>query len=381
MTGRQRWPRRFVAGSSIFRRLSALGFRLVLEPGVESLEPSIPPNWGYRPHAQASITGVVRDASGAVLPGVTVEASSPALIEKVRSVVTDGTGQYRIIDLRPGTYVVTYTLSGFSIVRREGIELTGTFVATIDVDLRVGGLEETITVTGDSPIVDIQRTTQQRVFDQEVIEQIPVGRSHINMVVLIPGLAAAQPGRGALADVGGTNNLQNTTFTIHGGRTAGPLFQRHHTAGDRALGDGSTPFMRAAKSGDVVVMRLLLEAGADPKLTQPNQANALMLAAGMGWRDGSPAAPSYDQGSERDAIEAIKLCMQSGLDINAATNTGETTLHAAISGRGSLPIVRFLVENGADLGARNKQGRTPLEVAIASRRELPEIVAYLKSVN
>jgi ankyrin repeat protein len=139
--------------------------------------------------------------------------------------------------------------------------------------------------------------------------------------------------------------------------------------------------MRAAKSGDVVVMRLLLEAGADPKLTQPNQANALMLAAGMGWRDGSPAAPSYDQGSERDAIEAIKLCMQSGLDINAATNTGETTLHAAISGRGSLPIVRFLVENGADLGARNKQGRTPLEVAIASRRELPEIVAYLKSVN
>jgi hypothetical protein len=94
----------------------------VLEPGVESLEPSIPPNWGYRPHAQASITGVVRDASGAVLPGVTVEASSPALIEKVRSVVTDGTGQYRIIDLRPGTYVVTYTLSGFSIVRREGID-------------------------------------------------------------------------------------------------------------------------------------------------------------------------------------------------------------------------------------------------------------------
>jgi ankyrin repeat protein len=164
-------------------------------------------------------------------------------------------------------------------------------------------------------------------------------------------------------------------------RLAGPLFQRHHTAGDRALGEGSTPFMRAAKSGDVVVMRLLLEAGADPKLTQPNQADALMLAAGMGWRDGSPAAPSYDQGSERDAIEAIKLCMQSGLDINATTNNGETALHAAISGRASLPIVRFLVENGADLAARNKQGRTPLEVAIASRRELPEIVAYLKSVN
>ena len=110
-------------------------------------------------------------------------------------------------------------------MRREGIELTGTFVATIDVDLRVGALEETITVTGESPIVDVQRTTQQRVFDQQVIEQIPAGRSHINMVVLIPGLAAAQPGRGALADVGGTNNLQNTTFSIHGGRTSDTRLQ------------------------------------------------------------------------------------------------------------------------------------------------------------
>ena len=110
-------------------------------------------------------------------------------------------------------------------MRREGIELTGTFVATIDVDLRVGSLEETITVTGESPIVDMQRTTQQRVFDQQVIEQIPAGRSHINMVVLIPGLAAAQPGRGALADVGGTNNLQNTTFSIHGGRTSDTRLQ------------------------------------------------------------------------------------------------------------------------------------------------------------
>ena len=144
-------------------------------------------------HAQASIAGVVRDASGAVLPGVTVEATSPVLIEKTRTVVTDGNGQYRIVDLRPGTYAVTFTLSGFSPIRREAIELTGSFVATIDVDLKVGSVQETITVTGESPIVDIQRTTQQRVFDQQVIEAIPAGRSHINMVVLIPGLAA-RPG-------------------------------------------------------------------------------------------------------------------------------------------------------------------------------------------
>jgi hypothetical protein len=95
--------------------------------------------------AQAAITGVVRDTSGGVLPGVTEEAASPVLFEKVRSVISDETGQYRVVDLRPGTYSVTFTLPGFSTVVREGIELSGTFVATVNADLRVGALEETIT--------------------------------------------------------------------------------------------------------------------------------------------------------------------------------------------------------------------------------------------
>ena len=117
-------------------------------------------------HAQA-ITGTVQDTSGAVLPGVTVEAASPALIEKVRTAVTDGTGQYRIVDLRPGTYTVTFTLTGFSTVKREGIELTGSFTATVNADMRVGALEETITVTGETPIVDVQSARRQTVVSKD----------------------------------------------------------------------------------------------------------------------------------------------------------------------------------------------------------------------
>src|SRR5205807_7972529 len=100
--------------------------------------------------AQGTITGLVKDTSGAILPGVTVEASSPALIERVRTAVTDGSGQYRIVDLRPGEYTVTFMLTGFSSLKREGIELTGTVTASVHAELKVGGVSETITVTGES---------------------------------------------------------------------------------------------------------------------------------------------------------------------------------------------------------------------------------------
>jgi hypothetical protein len=119
------------------------------------------PTLGYA-QAQASIAGSVRDTSGAVLPGVTVEASSPELIEKVRSAITDATGQYRIENLRPGTYTVTFALAGFSTVRREGIELAGTATFNVNAELKVGTLEETITVTGESPIVDVQTARRSR---------------------------------------------------------------------------------------------------------------------------------------------------------------------------------------------------------------------------
>lgn len=163
--------------------------------------------------AQASIAGQVKDASGAVLPGVTVEAASPVLIEKVRTVVTDGTGQYRIVDLRPGSYTVTFTLAGFNTIKREGIELTGSFTAAVDVDMRVGALEETITVTGETPIVDVRSATRQQVMDHDIIDAIPANRSPFALGVLIPGVASGSQ------DVGGSANINAADgLALHGGR-------------------------------------------------------------------------------------------------------------------------------------------------------------------
>ena len=138
--------------------------------------------------AQASITGVVKDTSGAVLPGATVEVASPALIEKVRTAVTDGSGQFRIVDLRPGIYTVTFTLPGFSTIRREGIELTGTFVASVSAELKVGTLTETITVTGESPIVDVQSIRRQTTVSGDVIASLPSSRSYGALFQLVPAV-------------------------------------------------------------------------------------------------------------------------------------------------------------------------------------------------
>ena len=114
-------------------------------------------------HAQSSITGTIRDVSGAVLPGVTVEAASPVLIEKVRTAVSDGTGRLSPHRAPPGTYSLTFTLPGFTTVKRDGVEITGAGVITINADMRVGDLQETITVTGETPIVDVQSTRRQQV--------------------------------------------------------------------------------------------------------------------------------------------------------------------------------------------------------------------------
>ena len=165
----------------------------------------------------SGIAGAVRDTTGAVMPGVTVEAFSPALIDKVRTVVTDEQGLYKIVDLRPGTYTVTFTLTGFSTVKRDGLELTTGVTATVNADLRVGGLAETITVSGQSPMVDVQNVVQQRVITTAVLESLPNAKSIQSLAALIPGLSADAGSSGH--DVGGTLGDIPTGFSIHGGRT------------------------------------------------------------------------------------------------------------------------------------------------------------------
>ena len=149
-------------------------------------------------YAQASISGVIKDASGAVLPGVTVEAASPVLIEKVRTAVTDAEGQYRIIDLRAGTYSVTFSLTGFNAFRREGIELTGSFNATVNGDLKIGAIAETITVTGETPIVDTQSVRRQTTISGDLITAIPSARSYASLMTLMPNTVVAT---GAASDI------------------------------------------------------------------------------------------------------------------------------------------------------------------------------------
>jgi Carboxypeptidase regulatory-like domain len=165
---------------------------------------------------QASIAGAARDSSGAALPGVTVEVSSPALIEKVRTTITDDRGLFRIVNLPPGTYSVTFALQGFNQVKRDGIELTGSFTAQIDADLSVGGLTETLTVTGASPIVDVQSIRRQTTISNDVLTAIPTARSWAATALLIPGIVTiggsppdiqVTPQMTVFGGAGGRNNV------------------------------------------------------------------------------------------------------------------------------------------------------------------------------
>jgi hypothetical protein len=178
--------------------------RWILLAGLLSLMPA-------SAFAQASLAGVVKDASGAVLPGVSVEISSPVLIEKTRTAVTDGTGVYQITDLRPGTYALTFTLSGFATVKREGVEVSGAGVVTINADMRVGNVSETVTVTGETPVVDVQSTRREAVLDSNIVKDLPTARGPANLLATVPALTGS-----AMAQSSATPTFV-AFFSTHGG--------------------------------------------------------------------------------------------------------------------------------------------------------------------
>src|SRR5262249_39670250 len=162
----------------------------------------------------AAISGVVKDGPGGVMPGVTVEASSPALIEKTRATVTDAQGQYQIIELRPGTYTVTSSLQGFATLTKAGVELTSNFTATVNAELKVGDIAETVTVSGASPLVDVTKVTQQKVITSEELNTVPTAKSTLSLISLMPA-AAAPP---SAQDVGGGKGETSVRMSIHGAR-------------------------------------------------------------------------------------------------------------------------------------------------------------------
>jgi hypothetical protein len=184
-------------------------------------------------HAQSAIAGVVKDTSGAVLPGVTVEASSDVLIEKTRSVITDGEGAYRIVDLRPGTYVVSFVLPGFQTFKREGLELPANFVATINADMKVGALEESVTVSGASPVVDVNSNVKSQVLNRDVLDAVPSAKTIQSLGQLVVGVSLSSP------DVGGSRAMQQTYFAVHGVGASGTMVTVDGLITNGIMGDGA----------------------------------------------------------------------------------------------------------------------------------------------
>ncbi len=191
--------------------------------------------WPRAAHAQggSTIAGTVKDASGAVLPGVTVEVASDVLIEKTRTAVTDGSGLYKIIDLRPGIYVVTFTLTGFQSIKREGLELPASFTATIDESMKVGSLEESVTVSGASPVVDVTSNVKEQTLPRDVLDAVPNAHTIQSVGQLIPGVSLTAP------DTGGSQQMQQTYFSVHGLGAAGTTVMIDGLVINSEQGDGA----------------------------------------------------------------------------------------------------------------------------------------------
>jgi len=205
-------------------------------------------------HAQSAFSGVVRDASGAVLPGVTVEASSSVLIEKTRSVITDETGRYTMVDLRPGTYKLTFTLVGFSTLVRDAVELPGNTTVPINVELRVGSLEESITVSGQTPLVDVQNAQRTQVVQREVLDALPTTRNMQSVGSIVPGVKLSRP------DVGGSQGMEQTYMRTHGADDRHTSMQVDGMSVNSSMGDGNIQ----AYNDDALAQQVVFQTSALP---------------------------------------------------------------------------------------------------------------------
>jgi hypothetical protein len=193
--------------------------------------------------ATGVVAGVVKDATGGVMPGVTVEASSPALIEKTRSAITDGEGQYKIISLPTGTYTVTFTLEGFNIVKRENIDIKAAFTAAVNAEMRIGSLQETITVSGASPTVDVQNVLQQSSVSRDIMDSVPAAKTFGSYAVLLPGVTVNAP------DVGGAYGDLSVSLTIHGSRSNDSQIMMDGMLAHNGIGGGGGQYGQFLNNG------------------------------------------------------------------------------------------------------------------------------------
>ena len=255
--------------------------------------------------AQSAIAGTVKDTSGAVLPGVTVEASSPVLIEKVRSVVTNEQGQFTIVDLRPGTYSVKFTLPGFNTYVRDGLELPADFTATINAEMKVGALEETITVTGESPVVDVSSTARVQVLNREMLDAIPTGRSIYGMSQLIVGVSLNVP------DVGGSRAMQQTYMSTRGLTSANNIVQMDGLMINGLDGDGAVQ----QYINNAVIQEMSYQtagAGADVSpggvrvnVVPRDGGNQFSGSFFGAWQDGAWQANNFSEDLRRGGLRAV----------------------------------------------------------------------------
>ena len=277
--------------------------------------------------AQSSIAGQVTDNTGGVLPGVTVEAASPALIEGARVVVTDGTGQYNIIDLRPGTYALTFTLPGFGTQVRDELALTAEQAMTIDVAMSVGAVEESVTVSGASPVVDVQQVQRVEVLSREVQEAIPTGRSIWSYAQLVPGVRLSKP------DVGGLSGHQQATISGPGASRRDTVMEIDGQDVSMYIGDTWMPYLNPMLTAETSytttgigaeTQRGGLRINMVPK-EGGNQFSGSFFAGGSptrGWqgdnwtqRLGDLGIQSIQQGDDRDGVPHLDRVYDLNMEI------------------------------------------------------------------